>query len=236
MIVPDLPGKESPTQYSKITYFTKGGMGEIYKGYDTINKTDVAIKLIHIVNADEEQLLNREIQIATNLSGKYIVTTHDTGKVDISGNTFIFIVQDFYQNGNLRNIIRAGIDIPECFKMMKDILNGLKDAHKLIVHRDLKPENILIGADGTLLITDFGLAKYIDEKTRTKSFKGSGTIPYMAPECWLFEANAIPMDIYSLGVLFFELLTGQLPFSAKTETEWRDFHLYQQLPDITTVR
>lgn len=236
MIVPDLPGKESQNQYSNISYFTKGGMGEIYKGFDTINKTDVAIKLIHIADTDEEQLLNREILISTKLSGKNIVTTHHTGKVNISGNDFLFIVQNFYQNGNLRSNIKPGIDISECFRMMKDILNGLESAHKLIVHRDLKPENILIDMDGTLLITDFGLAKYIDEKTRTKSFKGSGTIPYMAPECWLFETNAIPMDIYSLGILFYEMLTGQLPFNAKTETEWRDFHLYQQLPEISLIR
>ncbi|MDR0387049.1 MAG: serine/threonine protein kinase [Treponema sp.] len=112
----------------------------------------------------------------------------------------------------------------------------MREVHKHIIHRDLKPENILVDSDGKLLITDFGLARYINEKTRTKSFKDSGTIPYMAPECWTGETNTISMDIYSLGILFFKILTGVLPYNEKTEADWKDCHLFTPLPDISTYR
>jgi serine/threonine protein kinase len=236
MIISSLPGEDSTTQYSKITFFNKGGMGEIYKAWDDTNKKDVAIKLIAILDSADEELLSREIDISSKLISENIVKTNYTGKTDISGVSYFYIVQDFYDNGNLRGAIRSGIPLDECFAMMNDILTGLQAAHSKIIHRDLKPENILIDASGKLVITDFGLAKYIGEKTKTKSFKGGGTIPYMAPECWLLDTNSISMDIYSLGIMFYELLTGKLPINSKSETDWRDFHVYQSLPDISVLR
>jgi len=96
--------------------------------------------------------------------------------------------------------------------------------------------SLLLDESNNLIITDLGLAKFIGEKTKTKTFKGAGTIPYMAPECWTFDENSIHMDIYSLGVIFFEILTGQLPFDGKTEQEWKDFHIYEPFPNITNFR
>jgi len=236
MIISSLPGADSSTQYSKIAFFKKGGMGEIYKAWDDTNKKDVAIKLIAILDPADEKLLTREIKISSELVSENIVKTNYTGKTDISGVSYLYIVQDFYDNGNLRNVIRSNIPLDECFAMMNDILTGLQAAHSKIIHRDLKPENILIDASGKLFITDFGLAKYIGEKTQTRSFKGGGTIPYMAPECWLLDTNSISMDIYSLGIMFYELLTGKLPITSGSEADWRDFHVYQSLPDMSLIR
>ncbi len=236
MFIESLSGKDSLTQYSQITFFAKGGMGEIYKAYDNVNKKEVAIKLIRIIDPSEEELLIREVDVSSKLDGKNIVKTNYTGKELINSQNYLYIVQEFYSNGNLRELLRNSFSLDKCFTMMNDILLGLQIAHKVIVHRDLKPENILIDSSGSLVITDFGLAKYIDEKTRTKTFKGAGTIPYMAPECWLSDANSISMDIYSSGIIFYELLTGNLPFNSRLESEWRDFHVYQQLPDIGISR
>jgi len=236
MNIPSLKGSESSEQYSNITFFNKGGMGEIYKAYDDINNIEVAIKLIPITNSEDEELLFREIKASSELSSDNLVKTYYTDEVEILNTKYFYIVQHFYINGNLRNKIKKDIPLDECLKMMLNILNGLKVTHTKIVHRDLKPENILIDEFNNLVITDFGLAKFIHEKTKTKSFKGSGTIPYMAPECWLNETNSIQMDIYSLGILFYELLTGEFPFKASTETEWRDSHLYTALPDISIFR
>ncbi|MFZ2451414.1 MAG: serine/threonine-protein kinase [Methylovulum miyakonense] len=236
MIIDSTSGKNLSEQYFDITFFSKGGMGEIYKAYDNEGKKEVAIKMIAITDENEETLLSREIEASSKLSGKNIVKTNRTGKAKMHGINYLYIVQDFYSNGNLRNSLRENIPLEECFAMMRDILEGLKIVHAEIVHRDLKPENILIDSSGALVITDFGLAKFIDDKTKTKSFKGAGTIPYMAPECWLFDTNSISMDIYSLGIIFYELLTGKLPINAKSENEWRDFHVYEPLPDISALR
>jgi eukaryotic-like serine/threonine-protein kinase len=236
MFIESLSGKDSTTQYSQIDFFAKGGMGEIYKAYDNINQKEVAIKFIHITNQSEEELLIREVDVSSKLDGKNVVKTNYTGKEIINSQSYLYIVQEFYSNGNLRNLLSNSFSLDDCFNMMNDILLGLQIAHKIIVHRDLKPENILIDSSGSLVLTDFGLAKYIDDKTRTKTFKGAGTIPYMAPECWLLDTNSISMDIYSSGIIFYELLTGKLPSESRTEKDWRDFHLYQQLPDITALR
>lgn len=236
MIIQELDGAESKKQYINHTFFKKGGMGEIYKSFDIVNNKDVAIKIIQIIDPDDEELLNRELIASKSISGNNIVNTNYVSKTKINGMEFFYIVQDFYEKGNMRGIIQNNIDIDICFSMMTDILLGLKSAHQTIIHRDLKPENILIDDNDRLVITDFGLAKFINEKTRTRSFKGAGTIPYMAPECWLFEENLIPMDIYSAGIIFYEIICGKLPIEAKTESEWKDFHLYQQLPDILKIR
>jgi eukaryotic-like serine/threonine-protein kinase len=234
--LPDLAGKDGAKQYTNINFHTKGGMGEIYKGTDTTTGATVAIKLIPIINPTEEDLLSRELDISIKLTGDNIVKTHFTGKVALHSTNYLYVVQPFYGNGNIKALIKPNIPIGDCFKMITDVLNGIKQAHTLIVHRDIKPENILLDDTGNLLVSDFGLAKYINEKTRTKSFKGWGTIPYMSPECWLSETNSPSMDIYSLGILFFEFVTGILPFNGKTEVEWRDFHVYGAIPDPSLHR
>lgn len=236
MFIESLKGPDTDTQYTDITFFKKGGMGEIYKSHDSVNDIDVAIKLIPIDNSNEEELLYREVKVSKELTAENLVTTYYTDETEQAGTKYFYIVQHFYEHGNMRSLIKKDVPLTDCLKMMLALLNGLNVLHTKIVHRDLKPENILVDDNNNLLITDFGLAKFIHEKTRTKSFKGYGTIPYLAPECWLNEINTIQMDIYSLGILFYEILTGEFPFKADNETEWRDCHLYEQMPDISQVR
>ena len=236
MTIPDLAGHDGASQYTNIAYFTKGGMGEVYKATDTATGKTVAIKLIPVTSAEEEELLTRELDISTKLSAKNLVKTEFTGKVNLHGVEYLYVVQPFYVRGNLRSEIKPNVSLDACLAMFGDILQGFQAAHKLIVHRDIKPENILIDEDGSLVISDFGLAKFIDEKTRTNSYKGSGTIPYMAPECWLSETNSISMDIYSAGILFYEILTGTLPFNGANVAEWKDFHVYGKMPDPLLIR
>ena len=236
MQLPKLKGFDSDEQYIDSSFLDKGGMGEVYKAYDDFNKMEVAIKLVPIPNPDEEELLFREVKISSELSSDNLVKTHYVGDVKISDTKYFYIVQHFYSDGNLLSKIQKDIPLEDCLKMMLDILNGLKVAHTKIIHRDLKPANILISEDGNLVITDFGLSKFVDENTKSKSFKGGGTGYYMSPECWLRENNSIQMDIYSLGILFYELLTGELPLNPMTYEECRDWHLFSTLPDISIKR
>jgi len=216
--------------------FKKGGMGEIFKGIEDNTKEDVILKLVFIDDPSEEELLSREIDSSKMLTHENLVQTIHTGKIAIDGNNYLFLIQKYYPNGNLRSLIKNDMPLDICFTMMKNILQGLQEIHKIIVHRDMKPENVLVDNNGQLRITDFGLAKYIDEKTRTKSFKGAGTIPYSAPECWMGDNNSPLMDIYAVGIIFFEILTGKYPYSATSELEWRNCHIYEPIPDISNYR
>ena len=235
MTIPEITDGDG-VKYGNFTFFKKGGMGEIYKGQEINTGKEVVLKLVVIDIPDEETLLQTELEVSKKFSHENIVKTLHTGKIEIEGNNYLFVIQQFYPSGNLRYLIKENIPIEKCFIMMLDILGGINEIHKVIVHRDMKPENILVDSCGRLLITDFGLAKYIDEKTRTRSFKGYGTIPYMAPECWTGDTNTISMDIYSLGIIFYEIITGHLPYTAKTEMEWREFHLFTPLPSISSYR
>ena len=211
-------------------------MGEIYLADDSSNSGQVAIKLINIPDPSIEDLVKTEIDLALKLQHKNIVKSYFTSKTQIAGQSYFYIVQRYYTDGNLRGKLQKNEKIETCLKMFSDLLAGIREAHKLIVHRDLKPENVLIDTDGSLVIADFGLSKYVEEQTRSRSFKGSGTLPYMAPEAWLGDKNTVAMDIYSLGIIFFEILAGALPIIATSESEWREYHLYKQLPDIGKFR
>lgn len=234
----DIPSinRGNEVRYDSFTFFKKGGMGEIYKGKDVKTGDDIVLKLVLVESPDEEYLLKTEFDVSMKLKHKNIVSSLHSGKIEINENNYLYMIQNYYTNGNLRNVIEENIPIDKCFDMISDILSGMKEIHKSIVHRDLKPENILIDSDGSLLITDFGLAKYIDERTRTRSFKGAGTIPYMSPECWTGDTNTFAMDIYALGIIFYEIITGHLPYNASNENEWKECHLFTPFPSISNYR
>jgi len=236
MLIPNLKGKDKEEQYVDFTYLDKGGMGQVFKAFDSVNNIEVAIKLIPILNKEEEELLQREINVSLQLSSPNLVNTFYCDKIEINDTEYFYIVQQFYSNGNLRNRIQKDLPYENCLNMFLDLLQGLNTLHSKFVHRDLKPENILINDKGHLVITDFGLAKVIGEKTKTRSFKGAGTIPYMAPECWLMQENKPQMDIYSMGIIFYEILTGNFPFNGSTEEEWKNCHLFDTLPNIDRER
>lgn len=239
MNISSLKGTKSDSQYQKINFFKKGGMGEIYSAVDTKDNSKKAIKIVPVENADEHKLLISEFELASSLKHKNIVPTEYFNEFKNNEVRYIYCVMPFNDNGSLRDFLKLKndiIDLKKSIELMIDLANGLENAHQKIIHRDLKPENILLDANGNLQICDFGLAKLIDAKTRTKTLKGWGTLPYMAPECWMFDSNTKAMDIYSLGIIFYEILTLQQPFTGKTEQEFRDKHLYEQLPNISDRR
>ncbi|NBP69182.1 MAG: serine/threonine protein kinase [Cytophagia bacterium] len=239
MTIESLKGPQDDKQYINLQFHKRGGMGEIYLCHDIVNDRQVAIKLIAIDNPSEAKLLQAEIDISLALKHDNIIKTHYASTSTMNAVDFYYQVMDFHQNGNLRSVLTStseNIPLADCYKIMTDLANGLQHAHQKIIHRDLKPENILLGNDGRYKICDFGLAKYVDNKTRTQTFKGSGTYPYMAPECWTFDSNTISMDLYALGIIFFELLTKRLPFTGKNESEIKEKHLFEQLPNLLDFR
>jgi len=146
-----------------------------------------------------------------------------------------YIIMEYAEGGSLRDYLNSTLEQKQEMKasdlsiMISQLVDGMEAINKLIVHRDLKPENILI-ADGTLKISDFGLSKIAGDATRTQTFKGEGTWPYMAPETWIEKKNTMQIDIYSLGVIFFEIATGRYPYNVESSNweDWRNAHMYDQ--------
>lgn len=237
MMVKELKGPDAEIQYQNLIFHKRGGMGEIYVADDIIHTRKVAVKIIPVSDPEDYKLLKSESSISKSIVHENIVETYHTDEYSEGGVTYFYFVMEMVEEGNLRGVLTAdseNILLPKVLEMMIQISKGLEEAHKTIIHRDLKPENIL--GNENLRICDFGLAKLIDSRTRSRTFKGSGTLPYMAPECWTFDHNSESMDIYSLGIIFFELLTKRLPFDGSNEKELKDQHLFQQLPDICSFR
>ncbi|NCI51321.1 serine/threonine protein kinase [Sediminibacterium roseum] len=233
-----LPGPDSEEQYAQLQGLTRGGMGAIlYTATDVINNMEVVVKVLPVTSEDEEKLLEQEFQIAISLDHPNIIQTFFYGKFeDLSGLHF-YSIMEYCRSGNLSKVIAEGErPVESVVDDFRQLLEGLRYAHEHIIHRDLKPHNILVGDNGKLKICDFGIARLVAEKTRTKTFKGWGTYPYMSPECWKNDPNTRQMDIYSLGIIFYEMLTGHCPFNGPTEADFQRQHLFEQMPSVRSVR
>ncbi len=224
-------------KYEIIKELNSGGFGTVYLASDISNQIEVAIKIIKIPDNNYLNLMQRELEITTQLTHKNIIKTLYT-EYDETTNS-IYIVMDLAKQGSLSDFLKnqnSLLDLDTCLTMFLQILEGVNYAHSTIIHRDLKPNNILIDENNLYKVCDFGLSKHIEDSTKSFSFKGAGTYAYMSPECWLDEKNTIQMDIYSLGIMFFEILTLKKPFECKTPQEYRSAHLFDILPSIDNLR
>lgn len=194
-------------KYEIIKELNSGGFGTVYLASDISNQIEVAIKIIKIPDNNYLNLMQRELEITTQLTHKNIIKTLYT-EYDETTNS-IYIVMDLAKQGSLSDFLKnqnSLLDLDTCLTMFLQILEGVNYAHSTIIHRDLKPNNILIDENNLYKVCDFGLSKHIEDSTKSFSFKGAGTYAYMSPECWLDEKNTIQMDIYSLGIMFLKFL------------------------------
>lgn len=206
-------------QYRIIEKIGEGGMGVIYKAEHCTLEQVVAIKSLPgnlSVNSDLRERFIREAKIQARLSHPNVVNILNF--FDFEGN--YYIVMEYVEGETLESLIRTkGLLPPDsCINMFKQILAGVGYAHFMgIIHRDLKPSNIIIKNDGTIKITDFGIAKISGDLQRTQAGVKVGTIWYMSPEQVKGQPAGISSDIYALGVTLFEMITGKVPFSGNSE-------------------
>jgi serine/threonine protein kinase len=194
-------------------------MGVVYKAEDTKLKRTVALKFLpRLFSTDDEvkQRFIHEAQAASALQHNNICAIHE---IDETSDGQMFICMDCYEGETLKQKIGCGpLKIDEAIDTSMQIAQGLTKAHeKNIVHRDIKPANILITTDGTVKILDFGLAKLRGLTKLTKTGSTVGTAPYMSPEQARGETVDHRTDVWSLGVVLYEVLTGQLPFKGDYE-------------------
>ena len=192
-----------------------GGMAEVYTAHDNLLDRQVAVKILHEAYKEASEFIerfHREAKAAAKLSHPNIVSIYDVG-VD---NDDHYIVMEYVPGNTLKDKIRdeGALKIPDVIKIAKDIASGLAHAHlNNLVHCDIKPHNILMTADGHAKIADFGIARAVTESTMTYSGSVIGSVHYFSPEQAQGGTITPKSDVYSLGVVMYEMLTNRLPFT-----------------------
>lgn len=210
---------ETISHYKILEKLGGGGMGVVYKAEDTKLKRTVAIKFLppDLIRDDEAKIrFVQEAQAASALEHNNICTIHE---VDETEEGQLFIVMACYEGDTLKKKIEQGpLEIEDAVRIALQVAKGLSKAHeKGIVHRDMKPANIMITDDGVVKILDFGLAKLAGQTRITKTATTMGTVAYMSPEQSRGEIVDQRTDIWSLGVIFYQMITAQLPFNGEYE-------------------
>ncbi|MFE9845054.1 serine/threonine-protein kinase [Streptomyces goshikiensis] len=202
----------------------RGGFGEVWRAWDNRVGRWVAVKIGYPGTADDVRRLEREANLAGSLSHPNIATVHDVGRGLREGQDMVFLVMELVQGDTLATILRAGLpEVADVLEWAVHIADALGAAHRAgIVHRDVKPANVMVTESGVVKVLDFGIAKAqggpapaLTNLTATGMIIGS--FPYMAPERWTGGADGAPVDgradLYALGCVLAELLTGRLPFT-----------------------
>lgn len=224
-------------RYKIIDHLGTGGMATVWLGYDTILDRNVAIKTFKIDANDEDAVkrFNREAKAVTSLSHPNIVSIYD---VENEGD-FYYLILEYVEGMTLKDYMMKNPKMPieTIVHISKQIADGLCHAHqKGIIHRDIKPQNILMNENLTCKITDFGIARAYGDTTLTQTNQMLGTVYYLSPEQARGNVATAQSDIYSLGILIFEMITGQIPFKGESAVAIALKHLQEELPDIDKYR
>lgn len=229
-------------------FLGRGSFGEVYRAVGQVSGKVVAVKLLPIgelPSALSKAALLNEVGAALEVKHPNVVQVLSVNDGTSSG-IGPYVVMEYVSGGTLAKLFRsngqAGMLIPmsRAIEMMIDLAQGSRAINQKLIHRDIKPDNILIEGN-TLKIGDFGISKFVDESTRLHTFKGGQHIAYMSPEGWSNLKNTFKVDVYSVGLVFYEVLTLKHPLLDKVKDpsnflDWENAHLYQQCPDIRKIR
>ena len=224
-------------RYEIIEELGAGGMGRVYRAYDKKIEEEVALKLLKQEVAADRRFVERfrnEIKTARKITHKNVCRTHDLGEEGKS----LFITMEYVRGEDLKSLIRRtrALTAGTAVCIARQVAEGLGEAHKLgVVHRDLKPGNIMIDRDGNAKIMDFGIARSQTVPGTTAEGMIIGTPEYMSPEQVEGQPADQRADIYSLGVILFEMVTGRLPFEGETALAVAHKHRYEPSPDPRTL-
>ena len=226
--------KKINDRYEIIKSIGEGGMANVYLGHDTILDRNVAIKVLRGDLANDEKFVRRfqrEALSASSLAHPNIVEMYDVGEDD---GTY-YIVMEYVEGKTLKQLLkkRGTLTLSEAIDIMSQLTDGMAHAHdSYIIHRDLKPQNIMIKDDGQIKITDFGIAMALNSTQLTQTNSVMGSVHYLPPEQASGKGSTIKSDIYSMGIIFYELLSGSLPFRGDNAVEIALKHMREPLPSL----
>ncbi|MCI7551577.1 MAG: Stk1 family PASTA domain-containing Ser/Thr kinase [Actinomycetaceae bacterium] len=237
-------------RYRVDALIARGGMASVYQAHDVRLERDVAVKLIHPHLAEQDDFARRfirEARAAAALSSPYIVNVHDQGLAHTPEGELPYLVMELVRGPNLRRELSRLGSLPLGFalELIRQVLLALKDAHNAgIAHRDVKPENILLDRplDTShalrhphvhLKVADFGLARAIEEQSGARTSMMLGTVAYAAPEMLSAGTSGIAGDVYSTGIMLYELIAGELPFHADTPLGIAFEHVNKPVPRLS---
>ena len=229
-----MKGQKINDRYQIIKSIGEGGMANVYLAYDTILDRDVAVKVLRGDLSNDEKFVRRfqrEALSASSLSHPNIVEVYDVG----DDNGQYFIVMEYIDGKNLKDLLkkRGKLTVSEVVDIMSQIADGLSIAHdSYIIHRDIKPQNIMILENGLVKITDFGIAMAMNATQLTQTNSVMGSVHYLPPEQASGKGSTLKSDIYSMGILMYELLSGTLPYRGENAVEIALKHLKEPLPSI----
>ena len=219
-------------RYHVLERIAAGGMGEVFRAHDAVLAREVAVKVLHRSLSSDQGFVDRfrrEARAAATLNHPNIVAVYDWGAVD----GIYYMVMEYVQGRSVRELLNAGGKLApaQAAEILRQTLSALEHAHaRGIVHRDLKPENILITRDGVVKLTDLGLARAFADAKNTRAGAITGTVQYLSPEQIRGEPADPRSDVYSLGIVAYELLTGELPYSGETPMAIAYQHLSDRVP------
>ena len=230
-------GQKINDRYQIIRSIGEGGMANVYLAHDTILDRDVAVKILRGDLADDEKFVRRfqrEAIAASSLSHPNIVEMYDVGE----DNGKYYIVMEYVEGKTLKSLIkkRGVLTLPEVIDIMQQLTSAISCAHDSnIIHRDIKPQNVLIKEDGIVKITDFGIAMALNSNELTQTNSVMGSVHYLPPEQANGKGATLKSDIYSLGIVMFELLTGKLPFRGENAVEIAIKQMKNQIPSVCSM-
>ena len=229
-----LVGKHISGRYKILKLIGGGGMSNVYLAHDIILSRDVAIKILRYDLSNEEELhrrFQREALSATSLTNPNIVSIYDVGE----DGDMHYIVMEYIKGKTLKQYIQefSPLSAARSAHIMKQLTSAIAHAHENgIIHRDIKPQNILMDEEGNVKITDFGIATSLGATSFTQTNSVIGTVHYLSPEQARGGVATMKSDIYALGIVFYELLTGELPFSGESAVSIALKHLQAETPSV----
>ena len=227
-------GQKVNDRYEIVKSIGEGGMANVYLAKDSILERNVAVKVLRgDLSADDKFIrrFQREAQAVSNLSHQNIVEVYDVGEEDGEH----YIVMEYIEGKTLKQLLRKRetLTLTEVIDIMTQLTDGIAHAHEsYIIHRDIKPQNIMIQDNGLIKITDFGIAMALNATQLTQTNSVMGSVHYLPPEQASGKGATVKSDIYSLGILMYELITGNVPFKGDNAVEIALKHLKDKIPSI----
>ena len=228
------PGYEIGHRYRIIRSLGEGGMANVYLAHDMVLDRDVSVKLLRLDLRDDpstKRRFHREAMAATQLNDPHIVGIYDVGE----DHGLQYMVMQYVKGTDLKAYIKKHypIPLPQVIDIMEQVLSAVATAHAHgIIHRDLKPQNILIDENKNVKITDFGIAVAVSQDSLTQTNTLMGSVHYLSPEQARGSIATKQSDIYSLGIILFELLTRKVPFEGETAVSIALKHFREEIPSV----